>query len=323
MSDFDERLHDLRKYGFTFITALLTAESILIPGPVEAAFQQPAIPDRIKLAVMLVTLLLLGGIRLMDKYYRLFLDAADIRAKIIERSLNLELSDAITFRFRIEKFSSYVNWLYYLFGGATGLLSVFILYPNILAVLGVLVSTEVYAGVVWRIDNLKNSLQLQDWTIDQLEVKQGDDVHITLTNLESKSVILNTGDICWSVMPQGRYALPDVVYVERSDKTIIILGDDSYTWTLYTKNLEPGVYGVLPYNRKEPLKRKITIQDASFNTKIAPVKSSTDDPKAKAPQPQTISSERSSDGPISVLKVRFAKGEIDKNQYEEMLKIIT
>ena len=37
-----------------------------------------------------------------------------------------------------------------------------------------------------------------------------------------------------------------------------------------------------------------------------------------AEQPQ----KNSSDDPIAILKVRFAKGEIDKNQYEEALKLI-
>jgi len=263
LSDFDERLHDLRKYGFTFITALLTAESILIPGPVEAAFQQPAIPDNIKLAVILVTLLLLVGIRLMDKHYRLFLSAADIRAVIIERSLNIELSDAITFRFDVEKFSIYISVLYYLFGGATALLGVFILYPNKLVVF-VLFGTLAYLYMIWRIDHLKNNVKLQDWTIDRLEAKRGEMVHITLTNLEKKAIVLNAGDVLWRILPQGeRCVLCDVVYEEKSDRTITILGDDSYTWTLHTKNLEPGVYGVLPYNREQPLNRKITISPVS------------------------------------------------------------
>jgi hypothetical protein len=31
----------------------------------------------------------------------------------------------------------------------------------------------------------------------------------------------------------------------------------------------------------------------------------------------------SSDDPVTILKVRFARGEIDKNQYEEMLRLLT
>jgi hypothetical protein len=61
----------------------------------------------------------------------------------------------------------------------------------------------------------------------------------------------------------------------------------------------------------------------SLDTKIANVKSVMDDRKRKVEQPQRNSSEHSSDDPIAILKVRFAKGEIDKNQYEEALKLIT
>jgi len=259
LSEFDERLHDLRKYGFTFITALLTAESILIPSSVEASFQQAGIPDTIKLAVMLATLLLLGGIRLMDKQYRLFQEAAAVRAKIIERSLNIELTDAISFRYKAEKFWKYINWLYYLFGLTTGLLGAVILYPNMLAVLGMVIGTEVYVAVITQIDRDQIHLEMKDWTIDRLEVKQGEDVHVTLTNLEENPIMCNTGDVVWRIMPQGRCALCDVAYEEKSDRTITILGDDSYTWTLHTRDLQPGIYGVLPWNRVIPLKRKIKI----------------------------------------------------------------
>jgi hypothetical protein len=152
LSQFDDRLHDLRKYGFSFITALLTAESILIPGPEAQAAGEAVIPPRIKLGVMLATLLLVVGIRLMDKHYRLFQEAAAVRAKIIERSLNLELSDAIAFRYRAEQFWRYINWLYYLFAGTTGLLGVFILYPDAPTVIGVLIGTLVAVVAIWIIE---------------------------------------------------------------------------------------------------------------------------------------------------------------------------
>ena len=156
LGQFDDRLHDLRKYGFSFITALLAAESILIPGPEAKAAGQAVIPDRIKLAVMLATLLLIMGMRLMDKHYRLFQEAAMVRAKIIERSLNLELSDAIAFRYNGEHFWRYINWLYYLFAWTTGLLGVFILYPNPLAIAGVIIGTSLATLAIWISDSCKN-----------------------------------------------------------------------------------------------------------------------------------------------------------------------
>jgi len=52
LKEFDDRIHDLRKYGFSFLTALLAAEALLIPGPIAEAAGKAGIPDLIKLAVL-------------------------------------------------------------------------------------------------------------------------------------------------------------------------------------------------------------------------------------------------------------------------------
>jgi hypothetical protein len=104
---------------------------------------------------------------------------------------------------------------------------------------------------------LKLQVELQDWAIDRLEVKQGEDVHITLTNLNEGPMPIKSG-VVWSVVAQDN--IKSVIHEEKSDTAITIPGDDCYTWTLGTKNITPGVYRVLPFNRGEvPLKRKIRI----------------------------------------------------------------
>ena len=55
LASFDDRLDNLRKYGFSFLTALLTADSILLPGSVPALADK-ALSDPVKLAVLVVTL---------------------------------------------------------------------------------------------------------------------------------------------------------------------------------------------------------------------------------------------------------------------------
>jgi hypothetical protein len=219
---------------------------------------QAGIPPRVKVGVILATLLLIVGIRLIDRHYNLFQEAAMLRIRIIERSLNLELSDAIAFR--VTRFWLYVDWLYYLFAGATGLLGVFILYPDVRDVIAITFATAIVIAAIIGIgksSRLKPQVELLDWRIDRLVVRRGEDVHITLTNLNKGPLPIESG-VVWSVVAQGN--IRSVIHEEKSDTAITIPGDDSYTWTLGTKKIPPGIYRVLPFNRGEvPLKTKIRI----------------------------------------------------------------
>ncbi|MCL5949027.1 MAG: hypothetical protein M1490_00940, partial [Candidatus Bathyarchaeota archaeon] len=62
---FDDRQHDLRKYGFTFLSALIAVDSL--------TKLYSSVDDRIRIAVVGVTLLLTVALRLLDKSYSLFM----------------------------------------------------------------------------------------------------------------------------------------------------------------------------------------------------------------------------------------------------------
>lgn len=64
---YDDKLHDLRKYGFSFITAFLTADGILLSTKLSSGTPAP-----IKFAVFGVTLILILALHLIDKNYRVF-----------------------------------------------------------------------------------------------------------------------------------------------------------------------------------------------------------------------------------------------------------
>ena len=97
IKSYDEHLHDLRKYGFSFLTALLAAGAILTPAIVESTEAQ--VPNVVKFAVFSVTLLLIAALHLLDRNYRVFQEAAVTRALVLERRLNIELSEVITSMF--------------------------------------------------------------------------------------------------------------------------------------------------------------------------------------------------------------------------------
>jgi len=85
LDKFDERLHDLRKIGFSFITGLLTVDSLLA-----------TIANSWKLAALVATLFLIVPLDLIDRNYRVLMTAASIRAEILEKRSRMDLTQSIT-----------------------------------------------------------------------------------------------------------------------------------------------------------------------------------------------------------------------------------
>ena len=90
LTKIDERIHDLRKYGFSVVTTLLT-----ISGFLSTTGTTP-VGDQVRVAVTAAIMLLIVALRYMERNYQMFQRATAIRARILERSLNLELTDKIS-----------------------------------------------------------------------------------------------------------------------------------------------------------------------------------------------------------------------------------
>ena len=110
MATFDEKLHDLRKYGFSLITVFLAADGLLLKKLGDITSDPLA-----KFGVLIVTLFLILALQLLDKNYTVFQEAADTRSVVLERRLNIELSDVITQRCRSEHVRSKCQALYTIF----------------------------------------------------------------------------------------------------------------------------------------------------------------------------------------------------------------
>src|SRR5713226_2547591 len=178
---FDNNLHDLRKFGFSFITALLTANAILTTTLSSSA------PGYVKLGVLLITLGLFVALRQLDQHYRLFQGAAVRRSIILERRLNVELTEEITNYYSLS--SPKVNWwknverFYLGFLVLTLGLGITILYDgsNLLAstmeiivlVVGVLVAGYLISRI--RSQQLP---EVDDWTIDKKVVRKDEIIRI-------------------------------------------------------------------------------------------------------------------------------------------------
>jgi len=282
----DNNLHDLRKFGFSFVTSLLAAESILLPSVAGG------LPDDVKLGAYLATLLLIFVLHLIDENYRVLENAAAQRALVIERELNIELTDIITDRFNQNQVKQKVFRVYSLFALAVWVLALFTFKSAFfyVTVLGVFTIVDIYL-MRQTSRNVKLTYRFgegRDWTISPHECKEGDLVKITLTNLTAEPPApedlehLNNPSIPPESMlaqaslqrvPKPIHLLAKVpiwriededgneveTKVEQKDLWIY----HSYSWFWDTKDVLKGdkkkVFSVHPLERVLPLDRKITV----------------------------------------------------------------
>jgi hypothetical protein len=253
LQEFDDRIHDLRKYGFSFLTALIAAESLLIPSSTFAAFGRAGMPDIIKLAVMGVTLLLIVTLRVIERNYQLFITCAAQRARILERIMNLELTEIITDRHRGENIPRYETLIYVFFTLGVCLLGSAILFPNtmMILVLIIFILLVLYAIIRLKYLDITYKRQSMDWTIDRLECEPTDKVRITVTYIkkDDKSAPLKLGPgVVWKIKTQDNR----LIHEEITKKPIYLSPEESYTWEWDTKKKEKGMYQVvIPYKELE------------------------------------------------------------------------
>jgi hypothetical protein len=256
LKSFDEHLHDLRKYAFSFLTALMAAESILLPSK--------DMPTEVKFAVFLVTLLLIAAAHLFDKNYRVIQQAANTRALVLERKLNLELSEDISIRHGKNRVNLIVVIVYILFIVGVLLLGGFVLQPHWgyvggLAGFGIIIAVVPIFTLGLRFAYKEG----EDWTVSPLECTSGDIVRITLNNLSKKTedmkekpadlreandlesfpfkvphpIVFNEGKLIWEIRSEG-----GPVIRKETAKAGGLKVYYSYTWIWDTSNVGKGVY---------------------------------------------------------------------------------
>lgn len=257
---FDELRHDLRKYGFTFIAALLTAESILIPLSLAEAAGKVGVPDGIKLAVMSVTLLLIVAVRLIERNYQLLQAAAAQRALVLERKLNLELTETIMHRYKLGEVWKYEFVLYIAFTLGTLLLGLSILFPSLIFMVFLTLAWGLAVVAIWRIKSfaLQYEHGFRDWTLDRLEYRQKEKIQVTVTNLgihDDDMLSFRPDDVVFEVRSFDQ----KVTMKHLAPFEVFIGPRDSYTWLFDTAKLPPGLYQVIPFDWKRPLNRFIRI----------------------------------------------------------------
>jgi hypothetical protein len=294
LKTFDGYLHDLRKYGFSFITALLTGSAILfttwIRQPIYDDYgavivEGELFPEHVKAAILAVTLFLIIGLFMIDTYYRLFQKTANIRSRILEKVLNIELSDAITQRYHSSIINQYlVSGVYCIF--ILGVLSLGIsvlsnsLFWLSLIVLGSLLAVMVLSLGARFFYFIHYDYGLMDWILDRLECGVGDEVRVIMTNIGDEPIPISANKAMWNLFKEGGN-VPLRSGVTPAD--IEIGSFQNYMWVLRTgadekrgeEKLEHGIYRIEvrplqknsralgPEGEMRPLSRKLRIKPSS------------------------------------------------------------
>jgi hypothetical protein len=230
----------------------------------------------VKFAIVLVTLVLLLAVQLIDRNYVNFQKAAAARATVIERRLNIELTEVITDRYRVGLINLLNNLVYVLLMACVILLAWFSFGAETGYMVVLIAVAFLMTFLTSRLQVRYNYEQEGDWTIEPLTLPRGGVLRITVNNLQGlkhsnlwsdmlslfwnpKSgpapIRFEKGKTLWSILDDetGR-----VVLTRKAERDLEIFG--SHTWTVRAVALgKPGVYQLRPEEWKFPLHRKIEI----------------------------------------------------------------
>jgi hypothetical protein len=126
---FDKSLQDLRKYGFSFVTAVMAADSVI--GQVTGTGSLIVTP-RVKFAIILTTIMLVIALYTIDRFSRSIQYGAQLRAIEIEKKLDMGLTNKINEVGNKEKAGAFTDGLYYLFILAAAVLGIALVWSDAL-----------------------------------------------------------------------------------------------------------------------------------------------------------------------------------------------
>jgi len=235
LKQFDDYLHDIRKYGFSFVTGLLAADVLL--GPVDPKF---------KLAALTGTMALIVVLYVIDKNYRAFLEAANLRATQLERRSSPELAQTITRVYESERVGPAFSMVY------VGLTSV-------TALLGLLVGSDlVLLGAAYFVSLLSLALigrwlKVRDFVyfdIDGFTYKKNTPILAVVSNLRysRRPITLEMGRDAWAIYAEHDIEMTDPICCpEKQERDIQIEPDSDYRWPIPTgiERLQAGLYRIV------------------------------------------------------------------------------
>jgi hypothetical protein len=243
INDLDERITDIRKYGLTIVSALLTAQGLI---EIPSSSTSSAVPISVKFAILTVSLVLVMALCLLEKSERLVLISAAARARVLERKLSFSLTEDITFVLNQSWSKRYPSGIYSVFIWTTVGLGFGVLDPSLsgwnwwaIALVIAGVGTTLAMLALERYDDD----QLIDFGLDRYTCKAGETVTVTFTNLTDKFIGFNRGQVVWKISNSDqdpRWSTPHEVYCCSNRPPVPPGGTREWTWE--TTGVEPGLY---------------------------------------------------------------------------------
>ena len=106
-------LDSLRKYGFSLITAIIAADSVISQINLQANDKPLLIVTPLsKVAIVISTMVLVVALYTIDRFYRALQYGAEKRAMEIEDALHMGLTREIRVCYDLEKAGDFVDFLY-------------------------------------------------------------------------------------------------------------------------------------------------------------------------------------------------------------------
>ncbi len=234
----DNNLHDLRKWGFSFVTGLLTVDAVLAHVSIWW-----------KVAALMGTYVLITALVVVDRNYHALQDALAQRAGLIERRSGLDLTQVVTYYYTKRKVWLFYSVVYGLFDLAVLLIGLLVL-ANVTAeiVLGATYAFATLAIVI--VGRALNRTPWVDFGVDSFVYTKGEDILVTLTNLGGRDLVVKEDD--WGVYREGDTDMKEPVKVKSlkpQDGAIVcnltMKPTVEHRWRVSTENMDEGLYRIV------------------------------------------------------------------------------
>jgi hypothetical protein len=229
---------------------------------------------------------LIVTLKFLDNHYRLFQKAASIRGRILEDRLNLDITNDISFFYKLDKWWRYVQALYYGFVVLTAMLGLAILWGDA-PLLTIMLIAALVSGVLIYFINQETPTTLEDWSVDKKIVSKGTPVRITYTNLNSGDTDKYPGlfKLSWNVKRQ--LAMKATAPVSEASVEVELGYFGNHDWLWETEKVDAGLYELEMFSTR--LKSKETPRALellrTISTEGQPLKLTIQVTKAKKEEP--------------------------------------
>lgn len=201
----DDRLNDLRKYGLSFVSALLTAQALIDSSQPSSSTY---VPPGVKLAIILASLVLICVLYNMEVINRQIQHAASVRSRALEKKMKIPmgLTAGIARTFAVYHVDRALDALYVMMLGATGVLGYFVLGGGTFSwssLIDVSVGATIVAGI------FVVAIHFYDRIIElEIELPRGvrSDVWTAIQNLPDGPALLKAYETCREAILSGLLA---------------------------------------------------------------------------------------------------------------------